>query len=364
MSTSIERMVAPSTDHLVSAEQLRSKGISVGQGRRSTWCQTIDRQELVSTRRGQHDPLILTSEITYPPDGVAGKCTRHGAVSVSRWTLMDVDPQAPTAAQYRERGERARAKARSRHQDHVAEVLSERGVTNAAAMAKMVVDALTEWRYTDTGERCRCSCHPRLPDSDLHDYGFDCGCTRTADQRRASWLRVRNEIRELWQSPDGQRVRHAELVAEAELHDWLTRHPGVIVHSHGGLAPEQWRGDVDGHSFSFRERHGNWRIEVDLRPTEPSIGAADPLRDDGTNGHRQRDFEHGDVIATGTVDADGYGTTVVERAQFIVTTIRDHLRRQSCTHHLDAEKLESMAVVIGASPSWCPACGQRLLGLC
>jgi hypothetical protein len=47
--------------------------------------------------------------------------------------------------------------------------------------------------YLDSGERCGCSCHPRLPDSDLHDYGFDCVCTRTPEERRRvfqQWLDV------------------------------------------------------------------------------------------------------------------------------------------------------------------------------
>ncbi len=30
------------------------------------------------------------------------------------------------------------------------------------------------------------------------------------------------------------------------------------------FAPEQREGTVDGHSFYFRERHGTWRIELDL----------------------------------------------------------------------------------------------------
>jgi hypothetical protein len=45
------------------------------------------------------------------------------------------------------------------------------------------------------------------------------------------------------------------------------------VHSHGGLTPEEWRGEVDGHSFYFRERHDEWRIEVDLRPSGRFIRA-------------------------------------------------------------------------------------------
>lgn len=106
--------------------------------------------------------------------------------------------------------------------------------------------------------------------------------------------------------------------AEAELQAWLTHHPDVVVHSHGGWAPEQWRVVVDEHSFYFRERHDDWHIEIDLRPTGQFLTEIDGHDDDGTTRHRQRDFEQGEVIATGTIDAEGYESTVVGRAQFLV----------------------------------------------
>ena len=271
--------------------------------------------------------------------------------------VVDDDAALPTAAEYRERRERARVQARSRYRDHLTEVLSGCGVDDAAAVADVVLDALTEWRYIDSGERCSCSCHPRLPDSDRHDYGFDCGCTRTREQRRESFQQVLNEIRELWQSPDGEQTRAANETAEAELHAWLTRHPGVVVHSHGGWAPEQWRGEVDGHSFYFRERHDDWHLEIDLRPTGQFL--------DGIDGHnagrtqtRHQEVRQGDVIATGTTDAEDYGTTVVERAQFIVNRVRVHLSRQDCRHH--PAVCESIAAMLGTDVRWCPTCGLQL----
>jgi hypothetical protein len=130
------------------------------------------------------------------------------------------------------------------------------------------------------------------------------------------------------------------------------------VHSHGGWAPEQWRGNVDGHSFYFRERHDAWHIEIDLCPTDQFLKAIDGRNDDGTTRYRQREFQQGDVITTGTVDAEYYGTTVVQRAQFIVTTIRDHLRRRSCTHHRDNH--DAITAALGTSVDWCPTCGIRL----
>jgi hypothetical protein len=114
-----------------------------------------------------------------------------------RWVIVDDDAVLPTAAEYRERSDRARVEARSRYRDHLTEVLDGRGIEASAVVADVVLDALTEWHYIDSGERCRCSCHPRLPDSDQHDYGFDCVCTRTRQQRRESFHQALNEIREL-----------------------------------------------------------------------------------------------------------------------------------------------------------------------
>jgi hypothetical protein len=132
----------------------------------------------------------------------------------------------------------------------------------------------------------------------------------------------------------------------------------VVVDSHGGWAPEQWRGAVDGHSFYFRERHDDWHIEIDLRPTGRFVRAIDGRNDDGTTGYRQRELEQGDVVASGTIYAESYGTTVIDRAQFIVTTIRDHLRRQECDHC--GSERESLSALLERDVRWCPVCGVRL----
>ncbi|SCX31480.1 hypothetical protein [Mycolicibacterium fluoranthenivorans] len=289
-----------------------------------------------------------------------GKLARHGTVGLPCWLLVDDETQPPTVAQSRERSERARTRARARHRDRLTDVLSRRGVDEADAVADVVLDALTEWRYIDSGARCTCSCHPQLPDSDRHDYGFDCicTCTRTLEQRRNRFQRALDELRDLWQSPDGEQARNASLAAETELQRWLTEHPGVAINSHGGSAPEQWRGNVDGHSFYFRERHDDWHIEIDLRPTGQFIEVLDGHTIDGRTQTRKQAVKQGDVIATGTIDAEDYGTTVVQRAQFIVTIIRDHLKRKSCTHH--ADKLDAITAAIGTTLDWCPTCGIRL----
>lgn len=44
-------------------------------------------------------------------------------------------------------------------------------------------------------------------------------------------------------------------------------------------------------------------------------------------GEEEREVTAGDVIAEGTTTAAGYGVTPVERARFIVGTIRTHLCR-------------------------------------
>jgi hypothetical protein len=130
------------------------------------------------------------------------------------------------------------------------------------------------------------------------------------------------------------------------------------VHNHGGLAPEQWRGTVEGHSFYFRERHDEWCIELDLRPSGRFVRTIAGTAKDGTVSYQKRVLDEGDVIASGTTDSEGYGTTPVERAQFIVDTIRTHLTRQACTHRGD--DLSSTEGILGTEVRWCPACGTRL----
>lgn len=167
-----------------------------------------------------------------------------------------------------------------------------------------------------------------------------------------------NSIAEFWRSPEGQRITAAEQAADAELAAWLAPQQGVSVHSHGGLAPEQWRGGVDRHSFYFRERHEEWRIELDLRPTGRFARAIAGTDNDGTIHYQEQESVEGDVISSGNTDTEGYGTTPVERAQFIVDTIRIYLARQACTHHRD--HLASIEAILGTQTRWCPNCGTHL----
>ena len=63
------------------------------------------------------------------------------------------------------------------------------------------------------------------------------------------------------------------------------------------------------------------------------------------------------MIAHGTTAVDRYGTTPVERAKFLVDTIRVHLAREACTLH--AEDLPSIEALLGREVRWCPSCGTR-----
>ena len=155
------------------------------------------------------------------------------------------------------------------------------------------------------------------------------------------------------------RTRYLALVtAEVELSVWVADHPGVEVSSHGGFAPQQWYGSVDGHRFYLHERHDEWRIELDLRPSGrfARVWVGGDLDDEDAT--EQRELENGDVIADGTTNAPDYGRTPTERAEFIVTMIRDHLRRTECQLHANGQL--DLARQVGADPNFCPACGTKL----
>lgn len=116
-------------------------------------------------------------------------------------TIVDPEPELQVtdfsgspAAKYRERIARARGEARGRYREHLVAVFDQHGVTAPEVLADAALDALAVWRHIVSGEMCRCSCHPRLPESDLHDYGFDCVCARTPAERRRAFDQWRNDI--------------------------------------------------------------------------------------------------------------------------------------------------------------------------
>jgi len=262
------------------------------------------------------------------------------------------------------RADRARQKeeAQRLYRERVRGVLTElaRSPVDLDNQAAVILSALFAPARIDGGEPCPCSCHPRLPESDFHGYGFDCSCQWTAEERRQAFEAWAAEADAYWASAEGQAVTDQQAAEEAALTAWLDENPEVTVASHGGMAPEQWWGDIDGRSFYFRERHDQWRIEVDLRPTGRfyrSWVGGDPDVDDS---FEDREIEAGEVIAEGTTASDGYGTTPVERARFITATIRAHLARQGCTVHRD--ELDDLEVLCGRPLNWCPACGLKLHG--
>lgn len=250
---------------------------------------------------------------------------------------------------------------RLRYRAHVIDGMRELDLANAdvGALADAVLDALFVVERLDGNGACVCSCHPHLPSSDQHDYGFDCSCRHTAADNRARWQELLAEMDSYWQTPEGAALRARQVQEEAELDAWLAADPSVTVSTRGGSTPEQWQGEVDGHSFFFRERHDHWRIELDLRPSGRFYRAWNGTGDlDDDTSFEECEFDEGDVIAEGTTAAQDHGVTPVERAQFIVGVIRDHLRRVECDVHRD--ELDDLELLCGRPLNWCPACGTRL----
>ena len=199
---------------------------------------------------------------------------------------------------------------------------------------------------------------PEAAESDFHDYGFDCPCRSTPEVRRQKWDAWMAKLDEFWASPEGMEVTAAREAERQEVADWLAGHTDVVVRSFGGMAPEQWWGEVDGHSFYFRERHDHWRVELDLRPTGrfSRVWVGGDLDDDAS--FERREIEAGDVIAEGTTSVAGYGDSPLARLRFIVEVIRDHLLRQRCTVHIDDR--DALELLWARPLAWCPACGTPL----
>jgi len=157
---------------------------------------------------------------------------------------------------------------------------------------------------------------------------------------------------------EGRSITAARQAEDQELRAWLDQDPGVTVESHGGGAPEQWWGSVDGHSFYFRERHDMWRIELDLQPTGRFMRVWRGGSLDDESSFEPRESEEGTVIAEGVTGIPEYGVTPRERAHMIVSTIRTYLGRQNCqVHSTERDHLES---VFGRPIRWCPECGIDL----
>lgn len=275
--------------------------------------------------------------------------------------LYFIDPSEwPGAEEYRAEQARRKAESRRRYTEYLATVvIGCDDVVDPTERAGIILDALTVWGSEGSEEPCMCGCHPHLPESDLHGYGFDCVCMKTPEERKRNWDEWQAELDEYWNSPAGKAIKAKEEAREADLQAWLAAHPDVIVTSHGGWAPEQWWGSVDGHSFYFRERHDHWSIELDLRPSGRFAKKWKGGDLDDENSFELVETKHGDVIAEGVADGPGYGETPTERMQFIVDTIRNHLAPQNCGLHRGAAR-DDLAALVGENLRWCPSCGLRL----
>lgn len=279
---------------------------------------------------------------------------------------MDEEPElyifrpSDPGDEWRAERKRQREESRRRHLERLVSVLAvaDSCSDDPLARAEAVLDGLFVTRHRETDEPCTCSCHPQLPETDQHDYGSACPCRLTAAERRASWDDWTAEQDAYWASPEGREIQSREQFEEDALAAWLTTDPGVSITSHGGLAPEQWRGTVDGHSFYFRERHDHWRIELDLTPSGRFVELWTGADVDDVSGRKFKEIDEGEVIADGTTAVPGYGETPLERARFIVDQIRAHLRRRACTVHTNER--DDLELLLGRPLEWCPVCGMRM----
>lgn len=121
--------------------------------------------------------------------------------------------------------------------------------------------------------------------------------------------------------------------AQQRAEHWSMPGQEVHINSYGGIVPFQVSGEVDNHPFYLRSR---WEI-YDLHLAQPG---GDPVAADSIASGAE---EH----ISGT-DYTFPPETVID---FIVTTIRSHLRAENCSHR-------------GSSPRdwYCRSCGTALGG--
>ena len=96
--------------------------------------------------------------------------------------------------EWRSERERKRSEGRRRYRDHLLELLAILQVSSIdlPRWADAILDHLFVINRREGDGDCVCSCHPRLPEGDLHDYGFACSCQLTADERRTGFLLADN----------------------------------------------------------------------------------------------------------------------------------------------------------------------------
>jgi hypothetical protein len=231
----------------------------------------------------------------------------------------------------RHRAERARV-----GQRYVERLIVRAGLDEATA--QRAVGAIFD-HVRDEGSRCLCNCHPQL--SPQHGDGMDCPCTWDQQRREAA---RRTWLTELHDSERARESRERHEAEEHEIREWLAGQVDVTAERTSSYAPEQWEGNVDGHSFYFRERHDEWRIELDLQPSGRFATRVVGVGPQGQPVTEQVELSEGEVVADGLAGA--LGSTATEHLDFIVRTIREHLWQRSCTH--------------GGGLLYCPQCGTRM----
>ncbi|HEY5878974.1 MAG TPA: hypothetical protein VIU11_08690 [Nakamurella sp.] len=183
---------------------------------------------------------------------------------------------------------------------------------------------------------CSCSCHPRF---DLtHDGGFDCPCTWSAERREEARTAFMED------APWKVELREAADREQREVDAWLAGEPRVTARRTCFAAPEVWEGEIDGCSFFFRERHGEWRIEIRLARNGRFVDRLAGVGPDGDLVTEPVELTSGTEIARGL--DDDLGGTAIDRLAFIVDAVRSHLRAESCRRD--------------GARAFCPDCGRRV----
>ena len=258
--------------------------------------------------------------------------------------LYIFDPSGGPEDRARREAKRAerRALVRARYAQRVA---SQTGLDEITA--DLVMATLFD-HVDDCGEECGRGNHPKLPDDGewSHDAGFDCPCTWDAGRRELERAAAKAEWEEYQASPEAEAQRRAEDAEFSAIEVWIAAHPGVTADRTVLACPEIWEGTIDGHSFFFRERHGSWRIEIDLEPNGTFANRLVGTSVDGELVTEPVELTSGPVIAQG--DESELGNGAVTHLAFIVDTVRTHLTRAACTHD--------------RAEQYCPSCGERLNG--
>lgn len=168
-------------------------------------------------------------------------------------------------------------------------------------------------RDVDAAADCRCSCHPRPADTQLHGGGESCPCQLTKEQRETA-------VEEFFANLDGSMSLRSPEEHEKFLSD-LSETLDADIWEAGGGAPYVVRGVVDGRFFYLRERHDMWRVEI--APDN------NPLLDIWVNTLPRE--ANRIVVAEGTVSTL-YNDDEANPVRVAVEAVRLFLARRECDH--------------------------------